>query len=680
MLQPFPVTVIGLDLSDHSIEAVSLRRVFGRTMLRAYGRVTIPPGVVEDGRIHDVAAAADAIRRCLAHAKPQPIQARLCVVTLPESRVFIRRLQVPAVLTPPQVRASVLNEVERALPISLADSYYDYAVVATSGSSRQVVFAATEKALVHAYVETLRRAGLTPIAFDLESASQYRALVHRPLLGVAPAVAIVDAGARTTNVSVFAGGALLGSLTIPIAGNHLTRALVEELHLQPAEAESAKRQAGILTTTTANRIGPVLLRTLQPLVAELKRYLAYWEANQHLTVTKLVLAGGSAHLPGFSEYLRQQTGLAVELPNPFSRVLTPRHLVAGRNTVLYADVIGAGLRALATHPERAGLNLLSMAKDRAHQDRRAHFLRLPARDPKLIALVATLVAGGVILGALVLARSRAVPRPAPPATSAESLVQRPVVIDWGAVATTTEGVVAGRLLRVSLLISATATATGEQSAGVIVTVVNETGADQPLVTSTRLRAPDGRIWRLRDSVTVGARDDAAVTLDAQATDDPPVGRLTLPGLSAAQQAKIYGRVTPAASTLTLSPNDLTQAATAAAALQHEAVLAALRERAGPQEWVVPAVIGRDVSAVKAERNPDGESSTFTLVGPVTFLGVAVERPALAKAMSLDPVVARRIAYDDVSFTLSGVDLDAQRVRGILTAPLPVENLASPGSP
>lgn len=679
MLQLFPTTVIGLDLSDHSIEAVSLRRVFGRTVLRAFGRTTIAPGIVEDGLIRDVGAVAEAIRRCLTQATPQPIQARLCVITLAESRVFIRRVQVPAVLSPIQVRSSILNEVERHLPISLSDCYFDYLVVSSTPQVRTVLFAATEKSVVHAYVDALRRVGLTPVAFDLESTSQYRALVHRPLLGAAPPVAIVDFGARTTNVSIFSAGALLGSLTIPIAGNHLSQALVDEVHLLPAEAESAKRQAGLLTTGSANRISPILIKTLHPLVDQLRHYVQYWQQSAGITVSKLVLAGGTARLPGLSEHLRAALGVPVELPNPFQRVITPRHVVSGRQTILYADVIGAGLRALANHPDRAGLNLLSMAKDRSHREKAERFFHLPKWDHKLIALVLTLVGAGVLLG--VLLWWRLTPSSLrQPGGDAGTVRTYPIAVTYASTETSGDDVLRGRLVRVRLPVSTTGTPTGAVTGATAVTLVNETDVDRPLVADTRLASDDGRIWRLSEDVTVPALGEIVVSLQ-EADEDPPAGRLSIPGLSPAVRARVYARVAASEGSpneRSVTAQDVAEAAQAATATLQAAALAELVVAQAEGEWVLPVVIGQDTTGVSSQPPVGGVASIFTLQGDAVLLGLALDRAELVSKLGSGVDMAD-IVWADLSFTLESVDLDRQVVRGILTVPMPVEN-SSTASP
>ena len=44
-------TTFGLDVSDASIEALELKKSFGKIKILSYGRVKLNPGIVENGEI-----------------------------------------------------------------------------------------------------------------------------------------------------------------------------------------------------------------------------------------------------------------------------------------------------------------------------------------------------------------------------------------------------------------------------------------------------------------------------------------------------------------------------------------------------------------------------------------------------------------------------------------------------
>lgn len=91
-------------------------------------------------------------------------------------------------------------------------------------------------------------------------------------------------------------------------------------------------------------------------------------------------------------------------------------------------------------------------------------------------------------------------------------------------------------------------ATGEKNLGEEVSgtarIVNNYNKNQPLVASTRLLAPDGKLFRIKDTVNVPANGSVEVEIYA---DKPgaemaiPPTRFTIPGLWAGLQDKIYAQ-------------------------------------------------------------------------------------------------------------------------------------------
>lgn len=113
-----------------------------------------------------------------------------------------------------------------------------------------------------------------------------------------------------------------------------------------------------------------------------------------------------------------------------------------------------------------------------------------------------------------------------------------------------------------------------------VTIVNNYSKDQPLVASTRLLTPDGQLLRLRQTVNVPAGGQVEAEVYGEATDPSfslADSRLTIPGLWAGLQDKIYGEAKAGAVKYTetgetfVSDEDIQQlAATAKAALLEKA--------------------------------------------------------------------------------------------------------------
>src|SRR5512137_1339436 len=88
--------IIGLDISDASIEAVVLHYGRKHSKIKAYSRWRLSPDIIENGRILDEAQLKEAIKKLLQTAQPRPITAKQVFLSVPESKVFTEILALPA--------------------------------------------------------------------------------------------------------------------------------------------------------------------------------------------------------------------------------------------------------------------------------------------------------------------------------------------------------------------------------------------------------------------------------------------------------------------------------------------------------------------------------------------------------------------------------------------------------
>jgi cell division protein FtsA len=149
-------------------------------------------------------------------------------------------------------------------------------------------------------------------------------------------VAVVDIGAGTTSIAVFADGAIAHSAVIPIAGNHLTQDLASVLRCPWDTAEQVKRRHGAALVAPANantrievevfgsrsaaqvslsHIAEILRARCEEIVdmigAELRKagYLDEIAAG-------LVLCGGTSELPGLSKVTEDRLSIPVRSGAP----------------------------------------------------------------------------------------------------------------------------------------------------------------------------------------------------------------------------------------------------------------------------------------------------------------------------------------------------------------------------
>jgi type IV pilus assembly protein PilM len=108
--------------------------------------------------------------------------------------------------------------------------------------------------------------------------------------------------------------------TIPRGGAEVTDAVAARLDIDSTAAEAIKCQNGLLTDTNP-QAGAAVADAVRPLMNEIRSSFAYLNTGQrHSRVTRLVLSGGSAMLPGLVAALTTRLKVEVSLANPTARL------------------------------------------------------------------------------------------------------------------------------------------------------------------------------------------------------------------------------------------------------------------------------------------------------------------------------------------------------------------------
>ncbi|KAF1047688.1 MAG: hypothetical protein GAK38_01849 [Xylophilus sp.] len=161
-------------------------------------------------------------------------------------------------------------------------------------------------------------AGLKAVVIDIESyASRLaagRIIETLPAKGAGALVALFEIGALTTSMQVVRDDEVLYERDQGFGGAQLTQLIVRHYGFSAEEAESKKRSGELPEDYDTAVLRPFVDSVAQ----EVGRALQFFfTSTPHHKVDHVLLAGGSAPLPGLTEAVTQQTGFAASLVNPF---------------------------------------------------------------------------------------------------------------------------------------------------------------------------------------------------------------------------------------------------------------------------------------------------------------------------------------------------------------------------
>ena len=361
MFNLFSKKTFGLDISDCSIEAVLLTGSFENLRLLALGRRTLEQGIVENGEILDKERLANKIRDLVKKPEFGRINTEKIIFSLPESKIFIHIFEIRS----DSPKEEIKSQIEQTFPYQLAELYFDYKMI-KGADSKKILLAVSPKKTVDDYLELFKACGLKPLALGIKSESLARSLIDKE----EEPVLLADIGAKTTNFSVFDKRELSLNVSVPVAGNQFTQSLAEKLNISFEKAENLKRKIGFNPRVKEGRVFLILQREIQGIILEIGKIDNYFKNKTGKEIEKIILAGGSAVLPGLSEYLGENLGKEVVVGDPWVKInidiLRQREYFKKAlelNPVMYATTLGSGLWGLIKNQKESGLNLLPKGRE-----------------------------------------------------------------------------------------------------------------------------------------------------------------------------------------------------------------------------------------------------------------------------------------------------------------------------
>ncbi|GGH51670.1 fimbrial assembly protein [Comamonas phosphati] len=311
--------LIGIDISSSSVKLVELvKGKSGEVQLERCAIEPLEKGWIADGNIEKFDEVAEAVRRVV---KKSGTRTKNVAMALPASAVITKRIVLPSGMTEQELEVQVESEANQYIPFSLDEVSLDFCIIGPSTSSPgdvDVLIAASRREKVQDRQGLAEAAGLKPVVIDIEPhASRMAAarLIQRlPGEGLDAVVALFEVGAMTTSMQVLRNDDVLYDRDQAFGGAQLTQLIARQYGFSPEEAE-AKKRGGDLPDDYSSA---VLKPFVQSLTQEVARALQFFfTSTPYNRVDHILMAGGSASLPGLVEAVSQQTGFACSLANPF---------------------------------------------------------------------------------------------------------------------------------------------------------------------------------------------------------------------------------------------------------------------------------------------------------------------------------------------------------------------------
>ena len=346
--------LVGLKIGASQLAAAQIVNNGAPELVEVF-REPLEPGLVVSGEIRDPETLGDALKRFFELHKLPKTGVRLGISN---NRIGVRIFEIEGVSDPAQLENAIRFRAEEVLPIPLDQAVLDYVVldeqVREDGTEwKRILLVVAYREVVDRYLQACRRAGLQVVGIDLEAFALLRSLEapaeREPSSGALVAVAI---GHDRTTIAVSTGRNCEFARVVAWGGWSLNVAIARELDRAPSEVESIKRQLSFahateidgLTDEQVAKTRDGIQRALATFARELVASLQFYQAQPGaLGIGEIVLSGGSAHMQGLPEAVREVVGVPVRLGDPFKRVTVGPRVAHDSQHGSVAVAIGLGI-------------------------------------------------------------------------------------------------------------------------------------------------------------------------------------------------------------------------------------------------------------------------------------------------------------------------------------------------
>lgn len=323
-------TAIGIDIGTSAVKVVQLKKTPSGPELVNFGIMPLPPDAMVEGSVGDPQSVSAVIKDLFKSRKIKPERS---FASISGQNVIMRFTKLP-IMSPEELEQTVRIEAEQYVPYAIDEVSITHSVLNTvdeddeGGGKYSILLVVAQKDLVGSYTDVLKGAGISADMIDVDTIAAINALENSFMQTASSqeggeVIAIIDAGARTTNISVLKAGILMFTRNIPIAGNNITEMIKEVMKQEFDQAESIKLEEAEVSIgdVGANEISEVVKTTVEELASEIRRSFDYFKAqSRDPLIHRIILSGGSSNLRSFNTYLSNELGVDVYMGNPLEGI------------------------------------------------------------------------------------------------------------------------------------------------------------------------------------------------------------------------------------------------------------------------------------------------------------------------------------------------------------------------
>lgn len=309
--------IFGLDIGLSTMKAVALNNTNNTRVLRSCISFPTPPkGMMSEAPL-DQQTMAQSIQKMIEEGQLMGYEAN---IAFPDNQAFTKIIEMP-LLSDKELSSAIYWEAEQHIPMPLNTMTLVWDILEKDNPAQvmtpkmRVLLVASPTSLLNRYQNIFSLSGIKLAAVETEILAATRSIVTGENF---PNSLIVNISSLSTSLAIIKNGVLNLTHVVPLGSVALNRAIATDFGFTLSQAEEYKKIYGITDRNLGGKIGRAIEPILNTLLTEIKKALSlYNEKNHTAAVTQVILAGGTAKLPGINIFFVENLGVETLAADPW---------------------------------------------------------------------------------------------------------------------------------------------------------------------------------------------------------------------------------------------------------------------------------------------------------------------------------------------------------------------------
>lgn len=289
-------TGVGLDIGSYAVKIVEISG--------ANGKMSLAAGGLKKARDATREGVIDCIKALAAEAG---VTSREANISVSGPSVIVRFIVMPK-MTDEDLRSAIKFEAEKHIPFNINECVIGHHAVKglRKDNKQDVMLVAAKKDLVADRVRMAESAGFSVGVVDVDGFAVTNSfMANFPGPGREKTIALLDVGARITNLSIICGTSILLARDIGMGVRDFDASISKRFRTDAAAAEELRMAPGDKEADVASCLKAVC----NNLCDDVKLSFGYYENQCGKGIDEAYISGGGAAVKGLNGLLQEMLGL-----------------------------------------------------------------------------------------------------------------------------------------------------------------------------------------------------------------------------------------------------------------------------------------------------------------------------------------------------------------------------------